>query len=186
LEVAMTAPDAAQVAAARVDRLLEQLRSGADPRAAVVAEELVRCLVQLYGAGLTRILEMVGPDRGAELCVDPLVESLLLVHDLHPVDPGTRIRRVLERARARTGDVDFLGIDEAGIVRLRLRSGGQGCGSSRQAVLLMIETIVQQAAPETAGVEVDVPSAAPPLLQVSLRPGIGRPSAPAVLAETGP
>ena len=51
----MTAPDAAQVAAARVDRLLGQLRSGADPRAAVVAEELTRCLVQLYGGAVRRL-----------------------------------------------------------------------------------------------------------------------------------
>ena len=42
-----------------------------------------------------------GLGRGAtaarRLAADPLVESLLLVHDLHPVDTGTRVRRALER-----------------------------------------------------------------------------------------
>jgi hypothetical protein len=152
----MTAPDAA---AAQVDRLLAQLRS--DPRAAAVADELVRCLVQLYGAGLRRIVAIVGPERGPELCADPLVESLLLVHDLHPVDAGTRIRRALEHARPRIGAVEVLGIDEAGIVRLRASADGPGCRSSaRQA----IETIVRQAAPDTAGVEMETP-----LLQIARR-----------------
>jgi Fe-S cluster biogenesis protein NfuA len=181
----MTAPDAAQVAAERVDRLLGQLRSGADPRAAAVAEDLVRCLVQLYGAGLQRIVEMVGPERSAELSRDPLVESLLLVHDLHPVDTDTRIREALERARPGTGDVEYLGIDEAGVVRLRLSGGGNGCRSSVQSVRQSIEATVAQAAPETAGVEVEVAAAPAPLLQVGLRPGIGRPSTPPALAEAG-
>lgn len=165
----MTAPDAAEATAARLDRVLEQMRS--DPRAAAVADELVGCLVQLYGAGLTRIVRIVGPERAAGLCADPLVESLLLVHDLHPVDAGTRIRQGLERVRARTGEVDYLGMDDAGIVCVRLPAGG-GCRSSVQSVRLLIETTVRQAAPEAAGVEVEIPVAPPPLLQVSRRPGV--------------
>jgi Fe-S cluster biogenesis protein NfuA len=170
-EVPTSTADPADAAAAKVDRLLAQLRSGPDPRAAVVAEELVRCLVQLYGSGLKRIVDIVGPEHGPDLCADPLVESLLLVHDLHPVDAGTRIRRALERARPRTGEVDYLGIDDAGVVRVRLSAGGHGCGSSARSVRLAIETIVQQAAPETAGVEVEIPASPAPLLQVSRRPG---------------
>jgi Fe-S cluster biogenesis protein NfuA len=172
----MTAPDPAQAAADRVDGLLEQLRSGTDPRAALVADELVRCLVQLYGDGLTRIMHSLGPERVADLCADPLVESLLLVHDLHPMDAGARVRQALAQAHARIGDVDVLGID-GGVVRLRLRTGGQGCGS--RAVVSAIEEIVQRAAPETTGVDVQSPPPQQPLLQVGLRPGIGRPTSPA-------
>src|SRR3954447_955487 len=183
-EVDVTAPDAAQAAAVRVDRLLDQLRSGADPRAAVVAEEVVRCLVQLYGARLQRIVELVGPERSADLSHDPLVESLLLVHDLHPLDADTRVRVALERLQPRTGEIEYLGIDEAGVVQLRLRAGG-GCRSSVQSVRQMIETTVLQAAPEAAGVEVGTPPAPTPLLQVGLRPGMGQPSASPALAEAG-
>lgn len=172
----MTAADATELVAARVERLLAQLHSGPDPRAGTVAEELVCCLVQLYGDGLQRIVAMVGPERSAELCADPLVESLLLVHDLHPVDVGSRIGRALESVRPRTGDVDYLGIDGAGVVRLRLRAGGHGCRSSLQPVRLLLEATVRQAAPESTGVEVEVPAAPAPLLQVSLRPGMDRPA----------
>jgi Fe-S cluster biogenesis protein NfuA len=181
----MTAPDAAEVAAAKVERLLDQLRSGPDPRAAAVADELVRCLVQLYGAGLERIVEVIGPEQGAKLCADPLVESLLLVHDLHPVDVDTRIRLALERARPRTGEFEYLGIDDAGTVRLRLAAAGRGCGSSAQSVRLLVEAIVLRAAPEVAGVQVEIPAPPMPLLQVSRRPEMQPASTPPVLAETG-
>jgi len=184
----MTTADATELVAARVERLLEQLHTGPDPRAGDVAEELVCCLVQLYGDGLQRIVALVGPEQNAKLCADPLVESLLLVHDLHPVDAETRIGRALESVQPRTGEVDYLGIDEAGVVRLRLRAGGQGCRSSVQPVRLLLEATVRQAAPEATGVEVEIPAAAAPLLQVTRRPGMERPSALAGAgsATTGP
>jgi hypothetical protein len=179
----MTTPDATQMAAERVEKLLEQL-GATDPRAAGLADELARCLVQLYGAGLSRIVEIMGPERAPELCADPLVESLLLVHELHPVDTDTRIRRALARARPRTGEVEYLGVDAAGVVRMRLASGGQGCHV--QTVRQTLEAVVQQAAPETAGVDVDLPTPTTPLLQVSLRPGIGPPAPPPVPAQATP
>ena len=176
--------DPAEAAAARVDRLLEQLRSGPDPRAAALADELVRCLVQLYGDGLDRIVRIVGPARAVDLCADPLVESLLLVHDLHPVDAGTRVERALERLGSRAGAVDYLGIDD-GVVRVRLRDAGRGCGSSVESSRRLIEATVLQAAPEASGVELEVPAAAPPLLQISRRPGTQQPPVPPVPAATG-
>jgi Fe-S cluster biogenesis protein NfuA len=181
----MTEPDAAEVAAQRVDELLAELRSHPDPRAATAAEELTCCLVQLYGAGLTRIAAMLGSQRVVDLCADPLVESLLLVHDLHPVDVHARIRLALERASRQSGELEFVGIDEAGVVRLRLTGNGRGCPSSRQAVVAEVEAAVRQAAPEATDVVVEIPVAPPPLLQVSLRPGLGRSSAALVSAEAG-
>jgi hypothetical protein len=50
---------------------------------------------------------------------------------------------------------------------------------------LVIETTVQQAAPEVAGVEVEIPAAPAPLLQVLRRPGMDRAPGPAALVETG-
>ena len=182
----MTAPDAAEVAAERIDQLLAELRCGPDPRAAAAAEELTRCLVQLYGHGLTRIAAMLGPERVAELCADPLVESLLLVHDLHPVSADTRIRQALERARPHLGELGYAGIDEAGVVHLRLVTAGRGCPSSRQGALREIEAVVRQAAPDVAAVDVEIPAPPPLLLQVSLRPGLGRLGAPLVAAQAGP
>jgi hypothetical protein len=146
----------AEEAGQHVDRLLAQLRDGPDPRAAAAAEELVRHLVQLYGDGLARIATMLGSDRLTELSADPLVASLLLVHDLHPVPVADRIRQAL----AGTG-AELLDITEAGLVRLRVTASR--CGAARR-----LETAVRRVAPEVSEVEIVTPA---PLLQVSLRPG---------------
>jgi Fe-S cluster biogenesis protein NfuA len=159
-----------RAAAQRVDRLLAQLRASPDPRAATVAEDLVSCLVQLYGAGLERVVELVGPERTRELCGDPLVESLLLVHDLHPLDRDTRIRRVLDRLASHPTGLDLLGVDADGVVHVRM-TGGRGCGSS-PVTAEAIATAIADAAPETSGVEVEKAPAPQPLLQISLRPGL--------------
>jgi len=151
-----------------VERLLEQLRRGPDPRAARIAEELVTCLVRLYGAGLERIVAAVGPPLHRRLCEDPLVESLLLVHDLHPLDADTRIRRALDRIGSHAGQARYEGIDDGGVARVRLVAAGQGCRSSARAA---VESAVRDAAPEVAGVVVEVDTA-PPLLSIG-RPGPG-------------
>jgi len=151
--------DDARVAGERVEELLAELRARSGPQAGDVAEELVSCLVRLYGAGLAAVMRIVGEDTRLQalLIADPLVESLLLVHDLHPLDTDTRIRRALARAG---GGAEFLGVDDAGIAQVRL---GSGCGSSTAA----IEQAVADAAPETAGIRL-VPRD-PPLLQISRR-----------------
>jgi hypothetical protein len=161
----MTAPDAAAATGQRIDDLLAELRARPDPRAAAVAEELTCSLVQLYGAGLERIAALLGPAQVADLCADPLVASLLLVHDLHPVDMATRIRLALERSGRPSGDVEEVSVDEAGVVRLRLAPSASGCGAHQ------IEALARQAAPDAADVIV---LTAPALLQVTLRPGLGR------------
>jgi Fe-S cluster biogenesis protein NfuA len=167
----MTATDdAAEQAAERVDQLLAELRARPDRRAAEAAEQLTACLVQLYGAGLARIAGRLGPDQLADLCADPLVESLLLVHDLHPMDTAARVGRALDRMRPAAA-VDVLGVGEDGTVRLRLAGGG-GCPSFRQSVVRQIEAVVMRAAPEVSGVDVVIAPAPPPLLQVSMRPGL--------------
>jgi Fe-S cluster biogenesis protein NfuA len=178
----MTAPDTAEVAAQRVDELLAELRGRPDPRAAAAADELTCCLVQLYGAGLTRIAAMLGPERVTDLCADPLVESLLLVHDLHPVEMEVRVRRALERTWRQPGDIQEVGVDEAGVVHVRLPAG-RGCSSSRQAMAQEVDAVARRAAPEATDVVVETAPAPPPLLQVSLRPGLGQHP---VRAEAGP
>jgi hypothetical protein len=164
----VTAPHDAGMAADRVDRLLAQLRDGPNPRAALIAEELVRCLVQLYGAGLERIVAIVGPHIAQDLCVDPLVESLMLVHDLHPLDRDARIRRALHQ-RTDLGEPHYDGTDDSGVARVRVTGSSHGC---RSAVRTAIESAVKDAAPEVTGVVVQVDPAPPPLLRITRRPGL--------------
>lgn len=165
----------AEAAGERVEALLAELRSRAGPQAAATAEELVGCLVELYGAGLARITEIVAgsePELMAKLVADPLVESLLLVHDLHPLDTSARVRRaveeVLPQLGSHAGEVEYLGLDEAGVLRLRLMQGGCSADTARD----LISQAVAGAAPEATGVDIELvaPPAELPLLQITRRP----------------
>ena len=173
----MAAGDDAQAAGERVEALLAELRSQAGPQVAAAAEELVGSLVELYGAGLARITEILGEDESGpklmdKLVADPLVESLLLVHDLHPLDISTRVRRaveeVLPQLGSHAGNVEYLGLDEAGVLRLRLEQSGCSADTVRD----LIEKAVAGAAPEAAGVAIEIaqPPAEPTLLQITRRP----------------
>lgn len=152
----------AQAAGERVETLLAELRTRAGPEAADTAEELVGCLVRLYGAGLASIMRIIGDDSRlkARLITDPLVDSLLLIHDLHPLDVGTRIRRALGRLGI---GAELLSIDDEGVALIRLANGHGHAG-----VQADVEQAVADAAPETTGVRIAPREA--PLLQIARRP----------------
>jgi Fe-S cluster biogenesis protein NfuA len=173
-----------QKVSARVEELLDGLKSGGFGGAAPAAEELVALLVGLYGDGLAQIMTVLadqGPQGAAmiaKIADDPLVESLLLLHDLHPLDVDARIQRALDRVRpylgSHAGGVEYLGVFD-GIARLRLEGSCHGCPSSTVTVQLAITGAVQDAAPEVTEVVVEgmtaVPDPAEPnLLQIGLRP----------------
>jgi Fe-S cluster biogenesis protein NfuA len=172
----------------RIDELLFALRSGgaqsspADP--AATAEELVGLLVGLYGEGLEHIVATLA-ERGetgasilAALTDDPLVESLLLLHDLHPLGVDERVQQALDRVRpylgSHAGGVQYLGVFN-GTARLRLEGSCDGCPSSTVTVKLAIEGAVLDAAPEVSEVVVEGMTTAPEpaLLQIGRRPPDG-------------
>jgi Fe-S cluster biogenesis protein NfuA/nitrite reductase/ring-hydroxylating ferredoxin subunit len=166
----------------RIEELLGILRSaGGD--AAAAAEELVRLLLGLYGEGLSHIMDALAAEGEAggavrdRLLADPVVESLLLLHDLHPLDVDARIQRALDRVRpylgSHAGGVKYLGVGADGVARLRLEGSCHGCPSSTVTVQLAIQGAVEDAAPEVTEVVVegmtDPPE--PPLLQIGRRTG---------------
>jgi Fe-S cluster biogenesis protein NfuA len=161
-----------QAAGDRVDGLLADLGGLANAAAAAKAEELVRTLVGLYGAGLGRVMEIVTETDAAEtlhrLTADDLVSGLLIVHDLHPLTTAERVQTALDGVGPQLGDgdVELLGIAE-GVVRLRLTGTGHGCSSSQ--VTDTIERALASAAPEISAVEVERETARP-LLQIGPRP----------------
>jgi Fe-S cluster biogenesis protein NfuA/nitrite reductase/ring-hydroxylating ferredoxin subunit len=149
---------------ARIEEVLEQLVSRGDPSVSEKAEELVSLLVELYGGGLERILEVIADEGQAgdaivrRLMEDELVQALLLVHGLHPVGLDDRINDALESVRpymgSHSGGVENLGVDEDGVLHLRLEGNCEGCPSSRVTVRSAIEDAVRKAAPELAGLDV--------------------------------
>lgn len=149
----------------RVEQLLAEIQSAGDPRVRERAEELVRALMQLYGAGLAKIIELAGtgpPGKAGALDVllsDELITSLLVMHDLHPVDVQDRVQRALDTVRpylgSHSGGVEFLGIGDDGVVHLRLQGNCEGCPSSTATVKMAIERAIGEAAPEVTGLDVE-------------------------------
>jgi Fe-S cluster biogenesis protein NfuA len=159
----------------RIERLLEAM-SAAGPVARDRAEELVRVVVELYGAGLERLLD-IAHESGAldaslldALTADPLVSALLLVHDLHPDGLEARVRRALAgvgpELAAHEGHVELMELDGVGTVRLRLVAGGTGCGASPSALTATVEQAVRAAAPEVVDVRVDIAPPEPTVIPI--------------------
>jgi Fe-S cluster biogenesis protein NfuA/nitrite reductase/ring-hydroxylating ferredoxin subunit len=143
----------------RIEELLGRLRSSGDGVAAETAEEVVRLVVELYGAGLERVVELAGADVVERLVEDELVASLLVLHDLHPKSTETRVLEALDEVRpylgSHAGGVELLGVEPDGVVRLRLQGSCDGCPSSVMTVKLAIERAIEEAAPEVTAVEVE-------------------------------
>ena len=161
-----------QATGERINTLLEASAAGGVV-ARERAEELVRLVADLYGAGLERILTILyeagrlDDEVLAALTADELVSGLLLVHDLHPHDLPTRVEHALEGVRpylgSHGGDVELLEVTEDGVVRLRLLGSCDGCASSSVTLKLAVEGAIEAAAPEVTGIEVDTPARNAPL-----------------------
>ena len=151
----------------RINTLLEASAAGGVV-ARERAEELVRLVADLYGAGLERVLTILhegghlDDDMLAALAGDDLVASLLLVHDLHPYDVQTRVEQALEGVRpylgSHGGDVELLEVTEGDVVRLRLLGSCDGCASSSVTLKLAVEGAIEAAAPEIVAIEVETPT----------------------------
>ncbi len=158
------APDRLRAAGDRIDVLLDAASAGG-ALARERAEELVRLVADLYGAGLERVLDVVhdagalNDDVLAALAKDDLVASLLIVHGLHPYDVTTRVEEALDGVRpylgTHGGDVELLEVTDAGVVRLRLLGSCDGCPSSSVTLELAVEGAIESAAPEVTGIEVE-------------------------------
>ncbi|MFI9045835.1 hypothetical protein [Streptomyces sp. NPDC053427] len=167
-----TAP-AVETTGRRVEEILDRLAADGNTDAGAAAEELVRALMDFYGAGLARILELLGEDRQPALLGDELVASLLVLHELHPENVTTRIGRALETVRSQH-PAETVGFDtDSGVLRLRPRtSGGCGCPSTAQAAQQAFESALSCFAPEVTSVRLETAGAGPEptLLQISRRP----------------
>lgn len=148
-----------QAVGEKVEALLAEFASASDPAIAGRAEELVGLLVDFYGAGLARILELLDEQAAAPLLADKAVAGLLVLHDLHPQSTEERVLAALDRVRpylgSHAGGVEYLGLDDDGTVRLRLAGSCDGCPSSAMTVKMAIEKGIEDVAPEVTKVEVE-------------------------------
>ncbi len=150
-------PDQWRTAGERIQTLLDASSSGGTV-ARERAEQLVREVVGLYGAGLGRIVALTRPDDLERYADDDLVASLLLVHGLHPHDGRRRVADALDSVRpylgSHGGDVELLDVTDDGVVRLRFVGSCKSCPSSAATLELAVEDAVRAAAPEVTAIEV--------------------------------
>ncbi len=163
-----------------VERLLEELEALPDPFARQTATAAVQALVELYGAGLERIVEEIAARDDGELAAalagDEIVAHVLLIHGLHPVSVEARVGEALDSVRpyleSHGGSVQLLGV-QGTTVRLRLHGSCSGCPSSSITLKLAIENAIRKSAPEIEQVIAEEPRD-PPLIQIELAtPGPG-------------
>src|ERR1700722_14009252 len=144
----------------RIQTLLDATSAGGTV-ARERAEQLVREVVELYGAGLARIVATIGDQADAgmldRLAADDLVASLLLVHGLHPHDVHRRVSDALDQVRpylgSHGGDVDLIDITDD-TVRLPFAGSCKSCPSSAVTLELTVEDAIRAAAPEVSTIEV--------------------------------
>jgi Fe-S cluster biogenesis protein NfuA/nitrite reductase/ring-hydroxylating ferredoxin subunit len=141
----------------RIQTLLDSCAAGG-AAAYDRAQQLVREVVGLYGAGLERIMQLSSdPGLAERLATDDLVASLLLVHGLHPHDVHRRVSDALDQVRpylgSHGGDVDLIDITDD-TVRLRFAGSCKSCPSSAVTLELTVEDAIRAAAPEVSTIEV--------------------------------
>jgi Fe-S cluster biogenesis protein NfuA len=154
----------------RVEALVGEAERFADPAARGVVRELVASLLELHGKGLARILEIVakshqnGSATLAAFADDGLVASLMMLHELHPIDLETRVQKALDAVRpalkGHGGGVELLGVVD-GVIRLRLEGNCNGCPSSGDTLSGLVESALDEFAPDRLGLEVSRPEPEP-------------------------
>jgi Fe-S cluster biogenesis protein NfuA/nitrite reductase/ring-hydroxylating ferredoxin subunit len=168
---------------ARVQELTGRLEDLDDPACRELAEELTAAVVQMYGAGLERIVELADPATRDELAKDELVAGLLMIHDLFPVPIKERVVAALDTVRpymeSHGGNVELLGIED-GVAKLRLEGSCKSCRASSSTLELAVRQALEAAAPDLLGMDVEgvveeepeeISGMALPVLQVNGTPG---------------
>lgn len=140
----------------RIEGLLGKLES-ADPSTRATARDLVQCVMDLHGAGLGRVLEIMAeanasPALMQSLAHDPLVSSLLVLYNLHPEEFEVRVRRALDKVRPglRSRDVRVDAVEITGeTVRILL------VGPVTNDLKGLVREALYETAPDATEVEIE-------------------------------
>jgi Fe-S cluster biogenesis protein NfuA/nitrite reductase/ring-hydroxylating ferredoxin subunit len=147
----------------RVEELTAQVERIPDAGSRRAAEDLMAAVIDMYGLGLTRIVEILEADPGAaelkqRLADDGVVASLMLIHDLYPVPIDERVAEALDNVRpymeSHGGNVELVSLAD-GVARIRLEGSCDGCPASSSTLELAIKTALEETAPDLVGIEVE-------------------------------
>ena len=155
--------DAFQDQFRHLGKLIAQFDQFPDGPQKTACKELVQQLLDVHGAGLERVMEIVFESGEAgsatidKLARDSAVSSLLVLYSLHPDDLETRVGKAMERIRPRLRKLacsaELAQIDEAG-AHVRVTRPDHLCASSAQEVRAVIEEGVYEFAPDVSAIEI--------------------------------
>lgn len=147
----------------RIEQLVERVSGLADEAARTTALELLQSIMDLHGAVISRIVEVLNSTESGraslvKLSLDPLICGLLVLYGVHPVALEDRVARavenVLPQLRKHGGTAELIVIAED-VARVKIQSSGHGCGSSVDALKGTVEQAILEAAPELVQVVVE-------------------------------
>src|ERR1700722_12520217 len=147
-----------------IEVLVRDIEKVSDPGVRSLARQLVQSLMDLHGAGIERMLEIIhGRDGGQhiidEMGRDDLVRSVFLLYGLHPADLKTRVLEALEKTRpylrSHGGNVDLVDVSAGGAVRLQLQGSCHSCPSSAVTLQSTVEQAIYEAAPDVTAILVE-------------------------------
>jgi Fe-S cluster biogenesis protein NfuA len=154
-----------QARSVAIEEQAQLLERCADPATRAAALDLLRSIMELHRDALERMLTIVDEQENGDivdlLLKDPLVKSVLVLHDLHPDEIGQRLETALEELRvklARYGAGVTLLETSGGVVRVRIEAGSH-CGSTAESLKTIVEQALLDAAPEA---EITVEAPPPP------------------------
>jgi hypothetical protein len=138
------------MSAHRIEGLVDKVGAIEDVASRETALELVRAVMDLHAEGLAKLMEIISANEPVfEACAnDSIVSSILLLHDLHPLDLETRVRRTLESPalRVRGARAQLREIRD-GVVYVEIDGGPAFESAVRKALM--------DAAPDAEGVIVN-------------------------------
>ena len=148
----------------QIERLVEEVTALSDESARVKALDLLQALMDLHGAAIARVVELLsdsgesGKKSLAKLGEDPLLCGLMVLYGVHPVGLRERVAHAIEKAAPQIhkqgGKVELLEVSDS-LVRVSISSSGSGCHSSPDALKQLVEQSIREAAPEVIEVAAD-------------------------------
>ncbi len=137
----------------QIEERLQQVQALERPQARETALGLAQAILDLHAAALARMLQLMSEsDDGTALidkiAADPQAGSVLLLHDLHPLDLASRVERALEDPsfHGRGATAELVSVQD-GVVRVHIDGG--------PALRSAIERAIWEAAPDARELIVD-------------------------------
>lgn len=145
----------------RIERSLQAVNSLTDDHARTSALDLMQAVMDLHGAAMSRIIELLscesGRDALAKLSDDPLLCGLLVLYGVHPLSLEDRVRAAIEKMRPQLHKVgtnlELVSADDA-VVRIKLQHSKPDPHSS-SSIQTTIERAIREAAPEVVDLAIE-------------------------------